>query len=184
MSCNNVKIDKFRFQYNKVVFEVIVLIEREPFELLFGVIGHNYSFILELYKGYELQNMPNDVFYRLCDILQLKPCKEELTSFKFLKYVASKIPLHYSGVKVQPHEVAVHIRKDVPESDKIYFCGWRFYPSGQRNAQNFEKTKKCLGDEVCDFCKEHNISSCWTDNIGKRKDYYSPQMHLINYTEK
>jgi hypothetical protein len=69
MARKNVKIDKFRFQYNNVVFEVIVLIESEPFELLFGVIGYNYSFILKLYKGYQLQDMPNDVFFVISFIL-------------------------------------------------------------------------------------------------------------------
>lgn len=90
MGRHGAKIDKFRFEYNKVVFEVIVLIERSPFELLFGVLGHNFSFSLTLKAGYELQGLPDNVFFRLCDILNLKAGKEGLTSSKFLQYVAKK----------------------------------------------------------------------------------------------
>lgn len=179
MARNNSKIDKFRFTYNDVVFEVIVLVERSPFELLFGVVGYNYSFSLTLKPGYELQELPDDVFFKLCDILNLKPSKEGLTSYKFLRYVAERIPTHYSGKKVQPHEIAIYKKRDVAEEDKIYFCGWRFYTNSEhKNARNFEKTKKWLGDEAYEFCKQNNISSCWTDIELKRKDYSSPQNYL------
>ena len=184
MGRNQARIDKFRFQYNQVEFEVIVLLERTPFEMLFGVIGHNFSFVLNLYKGYELEELSDETFYRLCNILNLKPGKEGLTSFKFLKYFAQRIPEHYSGRSVQPHEVAIHKSRNVSEADKIYFCGWRFYTDSERHARNFEKTKKWLGDEAYEFCKIHDISSCWTDKLEKRKDYYTPQTYHDNYKKQ
>lgn len=165
----------------KVVFEVIVLIERSPFELLFGVLGHNFSFSLTLKAGYELQGLPNNVFFRLCDILNLKAGKEGLTSSKFLQYVAKKIPTTYSGKKIQPHEVAIYKQRDVAEEDKIYFCGWRFYLDSDRDARNFDKTRKWLGGDAYNFCKKNNISSCWTDKDIKRKDYYTPQEYLSKH---
>ena len=181
MGRNNAKIDKFRFTYNKVEFEVIVLIERSPFELLFGVIGYNYSFSLTLRAGYELQELPDEVFYKLCDILNLKPGRESLTSYKFLKYVAKRIPTRYSKTKIQPHEIAKYKQRNIDDAHKIYFCGWKFYEGSERNAKNFEKTKKWLGDEAYEFCKRNNISSCWTHIDLKRKDYYSPQEYLSLY---
>lgn len=181
MGRNNAKIDKFRFTYNKVEFEVIVLIERSPFELLFGVIGYNYSFSLTLRAGYELQELPDEVFYKLCDILNLKPGRESLTSYKFLKYVAKRIPTRYSKTKIQPHEIAKYKQRNIDDAHKIYFCGWKFYEDSERNAKNFEKTKKWLGDEAYEFCKRNNISSCWTHIDLKRKDYYSPQEYLSQY---
>lgn len=181
MGHNKVKIDKFKFSYNQVEFEVIILIERDPFELLFGVIDHNYSFILKLSGGYNLESLPDEVFFKLCDILKLKPSKEGLTSFKFLRYVAERIPNHYSGLRPQPHEVAQYKKKDILEAEKIYFCRWQFYTSQNRHARNFEKTREWLGKDAYLFCKEHNISSCWTDKAGKRKDYYTPQDYLKEY---
>lgn len=180
MCKNKVKIDKFCFMYKAVKFEVIVAIDHQPFELLFGVVGYNLSFSLNLYKGFELETIPSDVFYKLCRILNLKPSKEEFNSYKFLKYFSTKIPSNYSGRKVQPHERAIYIRKNVPEADKIFFCGWKFYAGSERHAKNFEKTRKWLGDEAYFFCKEHDISSCWTDKIELRKDYYLPQEFYAN----
>lgn len=180
MRRHQVQIDKFRFAYNKVEFEVIVLIERSPYELLFGVIEHNFSFVLKLKKGYQLEKLSDGIFYKLCEILKLKPGKESFTSIEFLKYFAQRIPRYYSGSRVQPHEIAPYKTKDVPEADKIYFCGWKLYNDSNKHARNFEKTKKWLGDEAYNFCIEHNISSCWTDDPKMRKDYHKPNEHYGN----
>ena len=183
MGRSKTKIDKFRFTYNHVTFEVIISTESKPFELLFGVVKHNFSFVLNLNNSYELDELPDEVFYKLCDILKQKPGKEGLTSYQFTKYVASKIPDKCSEKDVQPHEVAMYKRENVPEKDKIYFCGWKFYSNSKKNARNFEKTNEWLGTETCNFCRKHNISSCWTANKNKRKDYYSPKEYLDNRTE-
>ena len=178
MGRNNVKVDKFKFQYNAVEFEVIVLIDRSPFELLFGVIGYNFSFVLVLEKGYELQELSNEIFYKLCEILNLKPGRETFTSYKFLKYMAQKVPNKYSTREIQPHEIAQYKQRNVDEADKIYFCGWKIYTDSKRNAKNFEKTREWLGDDAYEFCKKNNISSCWTDIEINRRDYYTPQTYM------
>jgi hypothetical protein len=179
MGKNKATMDKFRFTYNKVEFEVIIFIDRTPFELLFGILDRNFSFILELRNGYQLSSLSNQDFYSLCRILNLKPGKETFTSFKFLKYFASCLPTHYSKKSVQPHEIAWHKAKHVPESEKIYFCGWRTYSQDSpHSAKNFEKTKEFLGESVYEFCKNNNISSRWTDEPSKRRNYYSPDLYL------
>lgn len=175
MKKNNATKDKFAFTYNQVRFEVIILIDCQPYELLFGVVGHNFSFILNLRKGFNLQNIPDPVFYRLCEILNLKAGKDTFTSFAFLKYMATCIPEKFSNIVVQPHEIMAHKKKDVPEEEKIYFCGWKTYKEDStHSAKNFEKTRKILGESVYIFCEKHNISSCWTSELGKRKDYTVP----------
>lgn len=177
MRKNNVTKDKFTFTYNQVNFEVIVLIDCQPFELLFGVVGHNFSFILNLYPGFQLQNLPDHVFFKLCEILNLKPGKDTFTSFAFLKYMASKIPNQYSRVNIQPHEIIPYKAKDITDAEKIYFCGWKMYrEDSPYSAKNFEKTRKILGESTFIFCKEHNISSCWTNEVEKRKDYTPPEI--------
>lgn len=50
-----------------------------------------------------------------------------------------------------------------------------------RDARNFDKTRKWLGDDAYNFCKKNNISSCWTDKDIKRKDYYTPQEYLSKH---
>lgn len=175
MGLHKVKQDKFSFQYNKVKFDVVVLIEREPFELLFGVVNVNFCFTLRLFKGYKLEVLPEDVFYALCQILNLRPGKEGLTSLKFLDYFASRIPSKYSGRKIQPDEIAVYKKKNIDESDKIYFKGWRTHVTDGKHVRNLEKTRAILGDEAYEYCKKYNISSCWSDNSKEKISYYSPE---------
>ena len=174
MGLKKVKQDKFAFTYNNVKFDVIILIDREPFEVLFGVVDENYFFALKLFKGYELENLSDEVFYKLCDILKLKPSKEDFNSHKFLKYFAKHIPQKYSGKKIEPEEIAIHKKGFINESDKIYFKGWLTHIRDGRNVRNLEKTKALLGDEAYEYCKKHNISSCWSDKREDKKAYYPP----------
>lgn len=83
MKENDIQQEQIKFSYNSVKFDVIFLIDRTPYELLFGIVDYNYSFILKMYKGYQLENIPEKVFRDLCRILNLKAGKEGLTSFKF-----------------------------------------------------------------------------------------------------
>ena len=180
MRRNKVKQDKFSFRYANLQFQVIFLIEREPFELLLGVVDHNFSFTLCLHRGFELDEMPDDVYFYLRRLMKLQKCDEVLTSYKFMQYFASRIPKKYSGKKVEPHEIAVYKQRNVPEAEKIYFKGWRSHETDGRHVQNLEKTKKWLGNDAYEYCKKYNISSCWSDRQNERKPYYSPDKHHTN----
>ena len=50
MGRNKAKQDKFSFKYNGVTFDVIVFLEYTPFELLFGIVDHIFSFVLKLHS--------------------------------------------------------------------------------------------------------------------------------------
>ena len=175
MGINKVKQDKFSFRYNNVEFDVVVLIEREPFELLFGVVDANFSFALKIEKGYELEGISDDVFYRLCEILNLRPGKNGFRSWDFLKYFASHIPQRYSGRKLEPDEIAIYMRKEIDEGDRIYFKGWQIHVTDGRQVRNLLKTKRILGDEAYEYCKKFNISSCWSADVKEKRTYYAPQ---------
>lgn len=175
MKENDIQQEQIKFSYNSVKFDVIFLIDRIPYELLFGIVDHNYSFILKMYKGYQLENIPEKVFRDLCKILNLKAGKEGLTSFKFLKNFASKIPEKTSLKKIQPHVLAQYLKSEIEESKKIYFCGWRPHFKDKKRVRNLEKTRKLLGEKIYQYCDKNNISSCWTAEEGKRKDFFSPK---------
>ncbi len=49
------KVDRFSFSYNRVTFDVLVFIDRIPFELLFGIVDKNATLVLKLHKGYHLE---------------------------------------------------------------------------------------------------------------------------------
>lgn len=174
MRKNNVLQDRFSFVYSKKRFDVVILLDREPYELLFGIIDENYFFTLKLFKGFELETLSDKVFYELCNILNLKPSKEEFNSFKFLKYFASRIPLKFSGNRIQPEDIAVFKSDKIDEKEKKYFKGWLTHVTDGRNARNLQKTKELLGDEAYKYCKEHNISSKWSDKLTDKQPYYPP----------
>ena len=177
MGRNKVKQDKFSFRYANLQFQVIILIEREPFELLFGLVDYNFSFTLCLRKGFELDDMPDDVYFYLRSLMKLQKCDEVLTSYKLMQYFAARIPQKYSGKKVEPHEIAVYKQRDVPESKKIYFKGWQSHETDGKHVKNLEKTRQWLGNDAYEYCKKYNISSCWSDHPSERKPYYSPDKH-------
>ena len=184
MGVNGVKQDKFSFRYNNVGFDVVVLIERSPFELLFGTVDANFCFVLKLGKGYELEGISNDVFYKLCEILNLRPGKNVFTSWTFLKHFAAHIPQKYSGRKLEPDEIARYMRHEVDEGEKIYFKGWQTHISDGRQVRNLLKTKRILGDEAYEYCKRFNISSCWGSDVKEKKTYYTPQEHYGKHIAK
>lgn len=56
-----------------------------------------------------------------------------------MRYVAERIPTHYSGRSTQPHEVAKYKKKNIPEAEKIYFCGWKFIQAKTDRQETLKK---------------------------------------------
>lgn len=155
-----------------VYFKVIFLIDRTPFELLIGARGYTLAFILQVRNGFRT-DLPSDIYYRICEILKLNYSENHFSSAKFLGTLDCAAPTRCSPLRVQPHEIA-HYKREIPESEKIYFLGWNDHRLDGRRARNFQKTRALLGDTVAYFCEKNNISSLWTDIPNERKDYYTP----------
>ena len=75
----------------------------------------------------------------------------------------------------EPHEML--LRRDVEEADKIYFCGWRTYPtSGRRpSPENLWKTRVRCGEVAWKRCVKSHISSRWSDLPEKQVKYTPPR---------
>lgn len=156
-----------------VYFEVIFLIDRAPFELLIGARGYTLAFILQVKSGFRTE-LSDEIYYQICEILNLNYSKNHFSSAKFLDTLDCAAPTHCSPLRVQPHEVAYYKKREIPECEKIYFLGWNDHQLDGRTARNFQKTRELLGDAVADFCEKNNISSLWTDIPNERKDYCTP----------
>ena len=98
MARNNVKQDRIRYEFNNIHIDVIVLIDREPFELLFGIIDHNYAFTLHMASGYRLELPSYEIYSRLCDIFGIHGRGKGFSSFSFIHNFAQHIPQNYSGI--------------------------------------------------------------------------------------
>lgn len=176
MRRNNISIEQYYVTYNNIKFDIIFDISNTPFELLLGAIQHNWGCVLKMERGFSV-TMPDSVFYELCKILNLKPGKESLTSFKFLKFIASKAPAKSRCALVDPSHLIPFRKsnlKSSDEPDKVYFIGWNNHIKDKRTARNFDKTEKLLGKVVADYCRRNNISSMWSANPGDAKPVYPP----------
>lgn len=168
----------FRYHLRNVVFEVFFLTDEIPFQLLFGVIAENFSFCLDVGRGFNIDpRLPRETYRTLCKILNLKydPENPFRTTDFFLEF-NHKIPFKADKRrKVEPHEM-IFFYKDVEESDKKYFRGWLNNNLRGRDArpENLEKTRRLLGYEIYKLCLRKNISSCWTDRRQEATKFYLP----------
>ena len=164
MRTNNKCIEQFYVRYSNITFDVIIDIGHTPFELLIGAINHQWACTLKMNPGFKVE-MSNSDFYSLCDILNLKPGKESLTSFKFLLYIANHAPKQAKTNIVHPSHLARFRQSSIKKEDepeKIYFRGWNNHQADKRTARNFDKTEKFFGKDIADVCRRHNISSIWS----------------------
>ncbi|MEG1564660.1 MAG: DUF6037 family protein, partial [Bacteroides sp.] len=129
MRLANAQQDIFRVMYNSAVFSIIFSTKSNPYEPLFGAVGHNdCSFVLRLYQGYMLENLSRAMYIKLCEVLNLNYKDGGFSSNVFLQQIATHIPEAYSGIKIQPHHIAA-IRRNIDEPDKIYFLSWKHHIS-------------------------------------------------------
>lgn len=165
--------EKFSFEINRVCFQVIFLIDRTPFQLLIGIADYSLAFVLEVQRGFKTE-LPDIIYYQICKILNLKYSEDHFSSAKFLRELDSQVPDHCTPYHVEPHEIAPYYKRDIPDSEKIYFLGWNNHLADGKKARNIEKTRLLLGDTVADFCEKNNISSLWTDIPRETKKYFNP----------
>ncbi|HEF7293002.1 DUF6037 family protein [Bacillus wiedmannii] len=178
MKEQGIKRYRFDFTFNKVTFDVFFFIDESPFKLMFGAKMKNFYFELDVKPGFVINTYLGEKYGELCKVLGLEyDEKHPFQSSYFFEEFNKKIP---ATVKVhnqpQPHEVAMY-RKDVEESEKIYFWGWLTHVNTGKNVtpENLEKTEKILGVDAYKTCKQRNISSRWTDDRSKVVAYTEPQ---------
>lgn len=86
-----IDLNEFEVQYQRYKFRCILDIGTSPYELLIGAIDTNWAAVIYLKKGYEAEMTDKD-FYKLCDLLELKPGGGVFTSYMFLKYISNHAP--------------------------------------------------------------------------------------------
>jgi hypothetical protein len=158
---------KIEYVHGIVTFDVLFLIDETPFSLMFGAKGHNVSFEFKVGSGFSVNpTIPKDVYRALCRALGLTFDPENpFRVSSFLEHFSDNVPhLLRTKTKAKPQDVARH-RRDVEDSDKVYFCGWRDNTKRSEHVtpKNLQKTQELLGEAVYLSCKARNISTCWTD---------------------
>ncbi|MEK4381965.1 DUF6037 family protein [Aeribacillus sp. FSL K6-2848] len=176
MRKNNIERYKFSFTFRGVNFDVMYFIDDNPHILAIGIVAENYYFEVEVKNGFKIIPYIDNI-NRFCRILNFE--YNPTSPFKpaiFFKELNSKIPKNANKQNIpKPHEIGQY-RRNVEEADKIYFCGWRDNNArGHRvSKENLEKTRKLLSYKAYEMCKKKNISSLWTDDPNKAKNFSLP----------
>lgn len=166
MLTQGISRQKFLYKHLSVQFDVYFFIDESPYELLFGVKGHNFAFTVIVQSDFTVAPyMKREDYFRLRKILGLEDGSGSAFSITaFLKEFNKKIPAIASTSAVpEPQEISV--TRDIDEAHKRFFFGWRNNDiRGERvSDKNLNKTKELLGVPTYESCLKHNISSKWTD---------------------
>jgi hypothetical protein len=170
------RIERMRMAYRhgRVEFDVFVFTDEAPFCVLFGAKRINLAFELAVRPGFEIDTFLAPPTYKaLCKALDVTFDPEKPFSVRaFLQHFSRSIPQALpEDCEALPHEVAAY-RRDVEDSARIYFCGWRDNTAhGERVSEtNLHKTQRLLGERAYQNCRRRNMSSCWTDDQSRRVD--------------
>lgn len=173
-------IDRYRFTYTygDGTFDVFFFIDEAPFILLFGARGKNFSFEIEVKKGFRIEvHFDKDIYYKLIDFLKIKSSsKTPFNPGRFFVDFNKHIPKTANVNNIpKPQQIIVY-RNDIEEADKLYFLKWRDNTiRGEKvSEENLHKTRKILGHQAYKICKSKNLSSCWTDDETKEKEFALP----------
>ncbi|WP_338018908.1 DUF6037 family protein [Brevibacillus agri] len=177
MKIKGIKRYKFAFTYNKVSFDVFFFTDETPFKLMFGVKALSFYFELNVNNGFVIDTNIGDKYTQLRKILglQYNP-NNPFKTFYFFSEFDKKIPKHANvNNKPEPSDIAYY-KKDIEESEKIYFLSWRDNEKcgKQVSPENLYKTRLLLGYDAYLICKRKNISSCWTHDKSLAQSFYLP----------
>ncbi|MFC9598717.1 DUF6037 family protein [Peribacillus butanolivorans] len=168
---------KFAVTINKVIFEVIYFIDDKPQSLAIGVRSENFFFEVPVNDNFTINAFLGENYRRIKEILDFSSTSTDpFSPTKFFNEINKGIPPHAIKRNVpEPHDIFLY-RKNVEESDKIYFLTWRDNNLRGDNVslKNLDKTRKLLSYEAYLMCKKKNISSCWTAEQDKVQKYSLP----------
>jgi hypothetical protein len=182
-------ISRQRFDYvhrqgaREIIFNVVFICEQRPAYLLFGARGETpMAFLFEAYvRDGRLEtngSLESDEYKALCNLLDLAyDPQNKFSPRRFLaQFNDSPIPRHATDIAVPtPNEVPAP-KRIVSDSDRPFFVGWRNNgDSGNVTDLNYKRTEFAFGRRHADFCRNQNISSCWTARHEERGPIVLPE---------
>lgn len=173
-------VDKehFAFDYSKQTIDCVFGFNNGRYELLVGIHALNFGFVVDIYKntsGLYVAEISDESYLDFCRILNLSYRGDGFTSNKLLVLLSSKTPTYSLGIKMSYKTMRQYIKcRHVEEAEKIYFKGWNDHIKDGKTARNFDKTEFYMGSNVAKYCREHNVSSMWTDVPMDEVSYHDP----------
>lgn len=121
MNVHNIDKEHYTFHYNGFQFDVILSITHNGYELLVAVHTHNWGCVLTMNRNYNIE-VPNEVYYSLCNLLHLNWNIHHFGSATFLRLLSEKAP-DKSSCRGVNYEMLIDYLpyRHVDEKDKIYY---------------------------------------------------------------
>ena len=174
----------FRFVRKPAVFDVFFFTDRTPFGLMFGLVGGQWSFSVDVHPGYRVcTRLEKRVYRELCEVLGLTPDPDRpFRPAIFFEELNGQFPKTVTqDNEAKPQDIARY-RRDVEEAEKKYFLAWR--PHRDRNVSkvtkhNLRKTRELLGEQAYVICRDENISTVWTDDPNKSNEMWKSQLQAL-----
>ena len=177
-------LDRCRFPYvrNGVQFDVFFFADKDPFGLMFGLVGSRWAFSVDVLPGYRVETrLDRETYDGLVRALRLKFDPERpFSPAAFFRDLNENIPHDVRREDAPRPEDVARYRRDVDEADKVYFVRWRAHSvegnTGHVTRRNLEKTRILLGEAVYEVCRENDISSVWSDVEHDRSDRWRDEL--------
>jgi len=168
---------KFEFRFRTLLFSVIYIAEQFPHELLFGCRAHNLFFVVQVSKDFTISTYLGDSYGALIRALNLRSDSDNPFSPNvFFNEFQLAIPCATTAANTPTMIEIASSSRDVEEADKIYFYGWLNHDgvNSKPSPENLLKTKRICGNTTHQICHRYLISSRWTDDESKAKQYFEP----------
>ncbi|WP_051671794.1 DUF6037 family protein [Oribacterium sp. P6A1] len=182
MSKNEIEKEHFMFEYAKQTIDCKFCIKPDGGELLIGVHRLNFGLALDVYINRSeeyIAELTDKDYIRFCKALNLTYHGDGFTSNTLLELISRHIPKSSACVKIEYCVMREYTKcRHVDEAEKIYFKGWNDHVKDGKEARNYDKTEFYFGNRVANYCREHNISSIWTDIPLDEKAYANPWLSM------
>ena len=176
MDMRRMEIKQQRFTYRidkRASFEVFFSVRCKPYELSLTEKGGTVFLLFEVTDDHEVWAKFDPEDYKsLSRLLNTSENSwKPLMPSDFLLEFNDNIPTEASSKKIPTEADICRMRHDLPDRDAPYFWYWKPMDPMGKQARNMDKTRVILGEDAAAFSERQNVSSCWTPDIRKAKDW-------------
>ena len=173
----------FPFERNGHLFNVFFVADVDPYVLMFARVGDPAYFDLTVAPEPEYAVstfLDREQYRQLFKLLGLQyDPKNPFSPFDFLRDLNAAVPSHVGRAReIEPSDLVPFRARDLEEPDRPYYVKWYHHsdPSiSDVTDKNLEKTRWLLGEAAYERCREFRISSVWTDDRSKAKQWAMPK---------
>lgn len=167
----------FPYRINDAVFTVVFAPIGEPYELSLTANAANVFILIQVRRGYLIsRELDNEIYIKLANLLRI----DGRSGNKLIPAVFfSELDEYMGGQEVRMREPSpkelMDARPDLPDRELPYFWHWLDQDVRKHHVtkKNLRKTCLLIGPEAEAFSRRHNLSSRWTDDEKKARDWKS-----------